>query len=321
MIKVNYLYYITLISSIFLSSCVKTESDAINNPTPPDPNNPVVTLTNEYLAGYWVIFYNSKRYKNNETESMGTSYRYPDIEGREIYYSKNGDFKEYNAWGNVLVEGKYTIKLKSKDSERDSIIYNFHDYEKDIDTITMMSYPMVTEKYFDRYNYYGRENKKTKQKFYIGDTWYLRRVDSTYEPPELPKINNISPESILGTWKFNSYIFYSYGSKENKPYLNREIGMTYKFNLDKTFVKHNALRDSVFYGKYFIIDDVVQLMRKDTVLLANGKDSISAKTEFFWIKNPIQTSNSGTSFIRFNEYKDVNDLTNVITTEFTYLKE
>ena len=317
--KVNCLYYITLISYIFLSSCVKTEDDKENVPTPQDPNNSEVTLTNEYLAGTWELFYNNKLYKNNESETLGTAYRYPDSEGRKITYDKSGNFIEYNAWDSILTQGKYRIILKTKESEMDQVAYTFppKDPKNGDDTTTYIKFPVATKEYYDRYHDYGYKNDSLKQVFFLADTWFFRREGSDYElPSPYNKINNLTKASILGTWKFIDYSYISYNSPQIIPDKEALKGReTYTFKENNTFTI--SIDNDSAEGEYFIIDDIIQTRRPK--FTTSGKQ-IGWFTQIFWIKNPIQTTSTGTYFVQYFRARDAKDLTNVITQEYTYQK-
>lgn len=323
--KINILFYITIILLIALPSCVKTESDTTIDPvTPPDPDNPAVTLTREYLNGEWVLFYNNKLFKNNQNESLGTNYRYPDIEGRRLTYDLQGNYTEENAWGDTIYSsGKYNITLKAASKTGyDQITYTpDYDYEKDLSPRTF-NYPLVTKNYFDRYNDYVATNTTTKKQYYISDTWYFRKADSDYLLPN-KKMGVIELSSLLGTWRFIGYNYFTNSTAEVKSEYQELIDnqTAYTFYSDYTFKRNNSKNSTEVNGDYFILDDIVQtkwpaiVIDKKTNQL---KDTIY--TQLFWIKDGIKTTSTGTTFVQYYKSRDPNDLQNVITQENTYKK-
>lgn len=324
----NKLFFITVTCGFIFSSCVKTEDPLDIGGGGSGGGNPSekIVLNSTYLQGDWEIFYNNKLIKTDasattSSDPYGTNYRYPETEGYQISFTKDGEYSgsfiEYNTFGKQINSGTYQISLKSTSQDNDSISFSFKDKNADTIKIQKYAYPGTFENYFTRYNQYRTYMKDNSGavgtvQYYVADTYYYRKKGSGFTLASQNK-NLINPSSMMGNWEFTNYVQNSYNVTSSPSDKVEEYGTTYNFRSDNTYSVYNKLGAERERGDYRIVDDVIQMQRPYEADPAI-KDSVISS--LFWLKDPLVNN----SFVGYNRYRDPNEYKNVITFWQTFSK-
>ncbi|WP_165020738.1 hypothetical protein [Dysgonomonas sp. ZJ279] len=244
----NKLYIFFLLITFFLAGCTNNSDES--GGTDPDPeftetNKP---LSVQNITGKWEV------YNFTKTVNSGTPLRYVDIDGFTITFNADNTFSEANARGDLGNKGEYEI------SRSDSITFRFKNEDQENDT-TGYIVTLLSDKRLVTLDSYFAQLAGSSAVFRVKDLKFWRNLATM--PTGHPGVTkeDVTIERLQGQWEIYSFREYIGGSLANDNAEKEALfkGVTYLFNLDKTYKEFGKSGGLSTQGTFVIVDDVVHL--------------------------------------------------------------
>lgn len=345
------LYFLVFtLLSVGLFSCVNNEDE-------PDKGGgggngrDAVELNKTNLAGKWEIYYFYKEVQSTSgNANINSTYRFPENDGFTVTFKTDGSYFEQNVFGDITMEGTYTIGKREAGDSRDNMLYLNYLDSLGKPAVAEKFIPLIYDETFTDFLPYHGTVENLNINFNVLDIRYYRNLERApnYVDESLKKnVVKLTKEDLVGLWEFNKFEKGINGNlhwveKGGRPSSSvvakeaEEMGQQYLFEIGQKdsliYYEFLANESSVAErrGHALIVDDVLHFYWKgDMEIVRKDKDGNefieivedTVQTYMWWIKDKSKVSSSGnTVMISYDKYRDIQNILNEIEEKSYYEK-